>query len=165
MSFLETPYRLTVADRVFWVRRGESERIRRYEDLDGLRIGVVAGSAYFAHFDSDAHLDKDMAQSNEANLRKLVLGRVDTVVMPEDQALVLVRRLRLENLVEGAKYRVQDLTPRSIGLARASAPAMALLPRMEAAMRAMRRDGTLAAIYDRHYYQRYGVTRQQIRVD
>ncbi len=165
MRFLTTPYRQAVADRVFWVRRGEADQIQRYEDLQDLRVGVVAGSTYFSHFDSDAHILRDIAQSNDANLQKLLLGRVDTVLMPEDQALVLIRKLRIEGQVEGAKYRVRDPSPRFVGLSRASPAAMALLPQLEAAMQAMRRDGTLAALYDKHFYKHFGVTRQQIRVD
>ncbi len=164
LHFLHASYRHGVADRVFWVRRGDADRIRRYEDLAGLRIGVVASGAYFARFDADSGIDKEIAQGNEANLRKLVLGRLDAVLIPEDQALVLLHRLDLQGKLEAAKFRVQDLAPRSIAVARSSA-AVHLLPQMEAAMTAMRRDGTLAAIYDRHYYKHYGVSRQQIKVD
>ena len=165
LDFLHTPYRLAVADRVFLVRTGESAKIGRYEDLLGPRLGVVGGSSYFSAFDSDARLIKESAPSTEANLHKLVLGRIDAVPLPEDQALVLVRRLKMESQVEPAKYRVQDPTPRSIAIARASTLATGLLPQLEAAMQAMRRDGTLAAIYEQHYYKHFGVTRQQIKVD
>jgi len=165
LDFLPTPYRLAVADRVFLVRRGESSRIWRYDDLLGPRIGVVGGSSYFPTFDSDARLIKESAPSIEANLHKLVLGRIDAVPLPEDQALVLVHRLKMENQVEAAKFRVQDPTPRSVAIARASPLAMALMPKLETAMQAIRRDGTLAAIYEQYYYRHFGVTRQQIRVD
>ena len=165
MGFLRTPYRLTVADRVFWVRRGDADRIQSYEDLLKLRIGVVPAGAYFAQFDADTRLDKETAQSSEANLQKLVLGRVDTVPMSEDRALVLIRKLQLQELVEPAKFRVQDLTARYVGFSLASKSAQSLLPRMEAAMQAMRQDGTLDSIYERYYYRLFGVSRQQIRVD
>ena len=165
LDFLRTPYRLAVADRVFLVRTGESARIGRYEDLLGPRIGVVRGSSYFPTFDTDTRLIKESAPSSEANLQKLVLGRIDAVPLPEDQALVLMHRLKLEGRVEPAKFRVHDPTPRSIAIARASPLATELLPKLEAAMQAIRRDGTLATIYEQHYYRHFGVTRQQIKVD
>ena len=164
MAFLRTPYRKSTTDRVFYVRRGEAHRIRRYEDLAGLHIGVRNGSEYFDRFDDDKGLDKEMAPTNAANLRKLQLKRLDTVVMPEDQGAVLLVELGLLKEVEPAVYREHDNTPRSIAVSRHSA-AFALLPQLEAAMQAMRRDGTLAAIYDKHYYERYGVTRKQLRLD
>ncbi|WP_077038015.1 ABC transporter substrate-binding protein [Pelomonas sp. KK5] len=165
LQFLQTPYRLAVADRVFIVRSGESARIQRYDDLLGPRIGVAPGSSYFTRFDADHRLAKESAPSNEINLQKLLLGRIDAVPMPEDQALVLIHRLKLEHKVEPARYRVSEPSSRSIAVSRASVQAMVLLPKLEAAMQAMRRDGTLAAIYAQHYYRRYGVGRQQIKVE
>ena len=164
MQFLAAPYRRSVGDRVFWVRRGESARIKRYDDLHDLRIGVALGSTYFARFDEDSSLIKDAVLDNEVNLRKLMLHRVDAVLIPEDQAVVLIHQLHLDGQVVPAQYRVQDLTPRSIAVSRAT-NAASLVPLMEVAMQAMRGDGTLAAIYEKHYYQRYGVTHQQFRLD
>lgn len=165
LDFLHTPYRLAASDRVFMVRTGEAGRIGRYEDLLGPRIGVVGGSSYFPTFDADPRLIKESAPSSEANLRKLVLGRIDAVPLPEDQALVLIHRLKLGGQVEPAKFRVQDPTPRSIAVAHASPLGAELLQKLETAMQAIRRDGTLAAIYEQHYYKHFGVTRQQIKVD
>ncbi len=164
MAFLRTPYRKTATDRVFYVRRGEASRIRRYEDLQGLHIGMRNGSEYFDRFDDDKSLNKEMAPTNAANLRKLLLKRLDTVVMPEDQGAVLLVELGITREVETAVYREHDNIPRSVAVSRHSA-AFALLPQLEAAMQAMRRDGTLAAIYDKHYYERYGVTRKQLRLE
>jgi len=164
MAYLQTPYRRNASDRVFYVRRGDAQRIRAYEDLRGLHIGTRIGSEYFARFDADATLDKESAPSNTANLRKLLLHRLDAVVMPEDQGAVLLADLQLNAQVETAVYREHDVTPRSVAVSRHSA-AFALLPQLEAAMQAMRRDGTLAAIYEREYYQRYGVTRREVSLD
>lgn len=164
LAYLQTPYRKTASDRVFYVRRGEAQRIGRYEDLQGLRIGITLGSAYFDRFDDDKTLDKEAAPTNAANLQKLLLKRVDAVLMPEDQGAVLLSQLGLAGQVETAVYREHDLDPRSVAVSRHSA-AFALMPQLEAAMLAMRRDGTLAAIYDKHYYERYRVTRKQVRLE
>ena len=165
MAYLRTPYRKTATDRVFYVRRGEAGRIRNYEDLPGLHIGVRQSSEYFDRFDEDKTLLKETALTNAANLRKLMLKRLDTVLMPEDQGAVLISELKLVGQVEPAVYREHDPTPRSVSVSRKSAAFETLMPQLEAAMQAMRRDGTLAAIYDQHYFKRYGVTRKQVRLD
>ena len=164
MGFLQTPYRRSATDRVFYVRRGDAQRIRRYEDLKGLHIGVGRASGYFDRFDDDKTLLKEPAPNNAANLHKLLLKRLDTVVMPEDQGAVLISELGMANQVEEAVYRERDQTPRSIAVSRHSA-AFALLPQLEAAMQAMRRDGKLTAIFDKYFYERYRVTRKQVRLD
>jgi len=164
LQYLAAPYRRTSSDRVFLLRRVDARRVARYEDLQGLRIGVKQGSEYFDRFDKDTQLIKDAAPTAEASLRKLMLGRVDTVLMPQDQALALLGQLGLHRDVEIAPLRVPDPTPRSIAISRAS-PLLAQLPQLEQAMREMREDGTLAAIYDRHYYQRYRVARHSVLID
>lgn len=164
LQYLATPYRRTSSDRVFLTRVGQGHRITRYEDLLGVRIGVKQGSEYFDRFDEDNRLAKDPAPTNEASLRKLMLGRVDVVLLPEDQALALLQQLGLNRDVEFATLRVPDPTPRSIAVARAS-PLARQMPRLEQAMREMREDGTLAGIYQQHYYQRYRLSRQSVVID
>ena len=164
LQHLATPYRRTSTDRVFLQRAGDSRRITRYEDLNGLRIGIKQGSEYFDRFDEDERLVKDPAPTNEATLRKLVLSRIDVALLPEDQALSLLEQLGLRRDIQLATLRVPDPTPRSIAVSKAS-PVLTLLPRMEQVMREMRDDGTLASIYNRHYYQRYRVSRQSVVID
>lgn len=164
IAFLQTPYRLSASDRVFYVRRGEAQRIRSYADLRGLHIGVCHGCGYFDRFDADTTLEKESAPGNANNLLKLTLHRLDAVIMPEDQGAVLLAQMGLGKQLETAVYREHDLVPRFVAVSRHSA-AFALLPQLEAAMLAMRRDGTLKAIYDRDYFQRYGVTRKQVPLE
>lgn len=164
LAYLNTPYRRTSSDRVFLVRRGESQRIARYEDLRELRIAVKSGSEYFDRFDEDSSLTKDASPSNQTSLRKLILNRVDAVVMPEDQALALIADMELQAKVEVAAWRVPDPTPRSIAISRQSA-LIKQLPDLERTMREMREDGSLARIYSRHYYQRYRVSRQRLTIE
>jgi polar amino acid transport system substrate-binding protein len=164
LQFLQTPYRRSSADKVFYVRRSESNSLARYDDLYGRRIGVKNGSEYFDRFDADSRLVKDIGPNNLTNLQKLLLRRVDVVVIPEDQAAVLTARSELSQQIEPALFRVPDPTPRSVAVSRRSS-LLTALPELERAMQAMRDDGSLTAIYERHYYRPYGVTRQQIRLD
>jgi polar amino acid transport system substrate-binding protein len=164
VQFLATPYRRFSSDRVFLLRVGDTRRIDRYEDLAGLHIGVTGGSGYFARFNTDKTLIKDAALNNEASVRKLLLGRVDTALMPEDQALALLAQLGLQSKVELAVFREPDATPRFVGVSRRSV-LMQRLPALEQAMGQMREDGTLAKLYDTHYFQRYRVARQRLQID
>lgn len=164
LHYLAAPYRRSSSDRVFLVRTGAAARITRHEDLRGLRIAVKAGTEYFDRFDEDATLIKDASLNNVSALRKLLLGRVDAVVLPEDRGLALVGQLDARGQVEVAALRVPDPTPRSIAVSRRSS-LMQQLPQLEQAMRGMREDGTLAALYQRHYYQRYRVARQSVVID
>ena len=164
IQFLRTPYRTHSADRVFYVRAGDAARIRKYSDLYGLTIGVASGSVQFKRFDEDARLTKEVAPDNVSNFHKLVLHRVDAVVIAEDQAVALRSELHLDAQIEAAQLHIPDPATRSIAVSRRS-KAMALLPNLEKAMQDMRNDGTLAALYDQYYYRRYGLSRQQIRID
>lgn len=164
LHYLATPYRTTSSDRVFLVRASDKRRITQYEDLVGLRIAVKQGSDYFDRFDEDTRLTKDAALTNEASLRKLLLGRVDVVMLPDDQAQAQLALMDLHGEIEFAPLRIPEPTPRAVAVSKAS-PLMAHLPQLEQAMRELRDDGTLAAIYNRHYYQRYRLNRQVVAIE
>lgn len=66
----------------FFMRRNDPRPLRRYEDLAGLRVGVTHDRRYFARFDQDSTLQKDVALQTEESMRKLVAGRVDVVIAP-----------------------------------------------------------------------------------
>lgn len=66
----------------FFMRRNDPRPLRRYEDLARLRVGVTHDRRYFARFDQDTALQKDVALQTEESMRKLVAGRVDVVIAP-----------------------------------------------------------------------------------
>jgi polar amino acid transport system substrate-binding protein len=164
LQFLRTPYRDRSSDKVFYVQEGRSASIRGYADLAPLRIGTKLGAEYLPRFDQDASLNKDAVKDMEINFRKLAMGRLDAVLIPEDQGEALLARLQLEGHIDKAAYRIPDPSPRAVAVARNSA-AMANIAALERAMSEMARDGTLAAIYKRYYYDAYQVapTRVQIK--
>ncbi len=164
IKFLSTPHRSHSSDRVFYVRAGDASRIKKYSDLYSLNIGIANGSAQFRQFDEDTRLHKETAPDNVANFHKLLLHRVDAVVLAEDQAAALRSEMHLQSQLEPALLHIPDHGTRSVGVSRRS-KAMALLPELEKAMRDMRSDGTLAALYDQYYFKRYGLSRRQIQVE
>ncbi|MES2257169.1 MAG: transporter substrate-binding domain-containing protein [Pseudomonadota bacterium] len=156
LQFLRTPYREHSSDKVFYVLKNKGLSIRSYAGLEPLRIGITPGARYFERFDNDHALTKDEGGTMEINFRKLVLGRLDAVVAPEDQGEAQVTRLGLGDVVEKAPYRESDASPRAIALSKKSVH-IARLEQFERAMAAMARDGTLAAIIRRHYHEAYRI--------
>ncbi|MES2125644.1 MAG: transporter substrate-binding domain-containing protein [Pseudomonadota bacterium] len=163
LAFLATPYRKHASDRVFYVNRQDGPAIANYADLPGLRIGVKDGANYFSRFDQDPAMQKDGSRDAETSLRKLLLHRIDAVILPEDQGEALLTRLNLRLSIVKASYRVPDASARSIGVARHSVH-MPRLAEFDKAMADMVRDGTLEAIYKRHYYEALNVPADSVQI-
>lgn len=122
LIFIEPPYK-TRSAKVFYVRKGDGERIRRYEDLHGPRIGLQAGVSYFEPFDSDARIRKEEAGDDLSNLRKLIHGRIDAVISTETQADYLIAVEGLGDRIEKAPYRYDYELPVYFALSRQSSHA------------------------------------------
>ena len=163
LHFLQTPYRDHSSDKVFYVQEGRSASIRSYADLAPLRIGTKLGAEYLERFDRDSSLKKDPVKNMEINFRKLALGRLDAVLIPEDQGEALLSKLHLEAQIDKADYRIPDASSRAIGISRKS-PAAAHLDDFERAMRDMAKDGTLDALYKRYYYDAYHVAPAAVQI-
>ncbi len=157
LHFLKTAYRTRGSDKVFYVRKGAGPVIRSYEDLKPLRIGVKQGATAFPRFDADATLNKIAARDAATNFRKLALGRLDALVVAEDQGEVILSQLKLREQLEKASYRFADtIAPRSVSVSK-KAVGEAQLQALENAMAEMVKDGTLAKLYRRHYYDVYQI--------
>ncbi len=73
IGYLSQPYyHCSVA---FYALPALAERIRRYQDLEGVEIGYVRGSVYFEPFDSDRRLRKDPVLNESQLPGKLLKGR------------------------------------------------------------------------------------------
>ncbi len=119
LIFIEPPYK-TRSAKVFYVRKGEGERIRRYEDLHDLKIGLQAGVSYFEPFDSDTGIRKEEAGDDLSNLRKLIHGRIDAVISTETQADYLIAVEGLGDRIVKAEYRYDYELPVYFALSRQS---------------------------------------------
>lgn len=157
LQFLQTPYREHSADRVFYVRKGGNIVINEYADLAPLRIGVKFGAEHVRRIEHDCNLHKEAVKDMEANFQKLALGRIDAVLIPEDQGEAVVAELHMEDQVEKAAYRmVDDGPPRAVAVSRKSV-SPERLSALESAMRDMQKSGAIAAIYKRYYYDAYHI--------
>ncbi|MEM9341588.1 MAG: transporter substrate-binding domain-containing protein [Pseudomonadota bacterium] len=90
-----------VADRLVLFRRADTElpEWSDVRDLSAFRIGAVTGYTYtdgFWEMAEAGELQVQTAQSDEANLRKLVAGRIDVYPMSEEVGLALLRDLFTE---------------------------------------------------------------------
>lgn len=119
LMFLDPPYK-TRSAKVFYVRKGEGQRIRHYEDLYELKIGVQAGVRYFEPFDDDPKIHKEEAGNDLSNLRKLQYGRIDAIISTETQADYLIATQGLKGKFDKAHYRYDYDLPVYFALSRQS---------------------------------------------
>jgi polar amino acid transport system substrate-binding protein len=94
-----------------FVRRDNPLRFESWSDLAGLRIGVGLGVSLGAEVDQQLarHALVDNALSEELNLRKLLLGRLDAVATAREAGEQLLRAV-------GCEQEVRAL-PRGLGAA------------------------------------------------
>jgi len=128
LQYLEPP--LPREPKIFLQYRLTSP-IRAYDDLSGRSIAVLRGARYFDRFDADTTLNRMPVDDYVSALRLVTMGRVDTVVIPELQALWLLRQTGLPLQIAPYRERGRDSY---IVLSRAS-PLMAQRARIEAALR------------------------------
>jgi polar amino acid transport system substrate-binding protein len=117
--YLSPPYKER-SDTVFFLPKEKRANVARYEDLYAMKIGTNLGSKYFPRFDNDTKLNKEAVSSGVPNFRKLLLGRIDTVIYAEAGGIDLVHKLGIADRVEMAEYRFSRQKNVHIGISRKS---------------------------------------------
>ena len=125
-----------------------------YADLKGLRIGVVRGHNLgddFAAAVIKHGLVLDEASTVEANFRKLMANRVDVLMANHWSAVSLLaqREFRGEIIAADKPYFNKSY---HVGLSQKSDAALAKLPRINEAIKAMKQDGTLDNLIQKYLY-------------
>lgn len=115
----------------------EVDRIDRYSDLEGKRIGVLSGARYFPRFDADNQLIKENAPRYENLMRMLAKDRVDVVIAPELVGLYTIRELDLA--VSVSPFFVPG--ERSYIAVSRNSPVMAYADDIRAALKAIEMEG------------------------
>jgi polar amino acid transport system substrate-binding protein len=92
-----------------FVRRDSPLHFDAWTDLAGVRIGVGRGVSFGTEIDRQLaqHAQVDNALSEDLNLRKLLLGRLDAVVTAREAGVQLLR-------AQGCEQEVR-LLPRGLG--------------------------------------------------
>lgn len=161
LRYLNPPFLQRGYPKVFYLRRESDHALNHYQDLYRYRIGVVRGSKLFDQFDQDRKLQIDYAEDVESNFRKLLLGRIDVVAVPEGRGEYALRLLNIRDQVQKAGFRVNDDTPRRIAISQRS-PWHEHLSLLEKTLAEMVREKRIERIIEQHYLQPYGIARDAI---
>lgn len=131
----------------FYKRKGAIINYTKLEDLKPYRIGVVSGYINTPEFDAADYLQKDVVNSDEQNIRKLLLGRIDLAVIDKLVAQYIIKT----NVPEAAdvlEFMEPPLKEQSLHVifSRQVAGSEQKLQAFNAALKTMREDGTLERI-------------------
>lgn len=89
---------------IFVVPQGQSDHIRKYEDLSGLIVGYEASAKLFQRFDNDAKMQKYAATSVDTLLKLLGSGRIDTVAYNDMAVLIALQKPEFAGRYEVAEF-------------------------------------------------------------
>lgn len=103
--YFSDPYR-TESTYVFYTSKKKPIDIRRYEDLQGLKIGVVHGYSYFDRFRKDSSLTKMYSSRDEILIRQLLRGSLDVIILNEDVGEYLIDSLQLKSDLMKQAFKV-----------------------------------------------------------
>lgn len=145
--YLEPSYQKTT--KVFIVRRGAGIRLRTYDDLLPLRIGVRAGNRLFEPFDSDTRLKKVEAHSMDQLFQMLLAGRTDVIVGGGIQLRHAAKMSGYVSKMKLALYTVETPDGGFFALSRASS-LMGSFDAIESAFRQLHDAGVITAIVESH---------------
>ena len=89
----------------FIVRKGDENKIKSYDDLKQLKIGIKKGAVYFKKFDSDHSLFKMESLDDENMVKMLFYKRFDTMIVQDQKASnEAIKRANLVGKITNAKY-------------------------------------------------------------
>ncbi|WP_022665554.1 substrate-binding periplasmic protein [Desulfospira joergensenii] len=71
------------SNKIFLLRKNESNDILKFEDLKGQKVGTIIGYVYFNPFDSDAEIRKDPVPNLILSLEKLKHHRYNVAICAE----------------------------------------------------------------------------------
>lgn len=108
--------------KVFYLKKDTKYIINDYEDLKGIKsIGTQRGSKYFSKFDNDLTLNKHEVTHDAQIFSMLLRGRVDAIIINEEQGEYMLSKLEIRDEIKKANYSYNDENPRYIGMSKKSA--------------------------------------------
>ncbi|ASP40065.1 hypothetical protein CHH28_15895 [Bacterioplanes sanyensis] len=147
MDYAHFPY--AEVSTAFFVRRGEEERLLRYEDLYNLQIGVVSEAHYFDRFDIDNNLNKTVFHSEKLMIKLLSLGRIDTFVSHQTTGAYEIMNQGFKGTLVQAPYSPGSRIPIYFAISQKS-PHRSLLPAINKAIKDIHADGTMEKILKKY---------------
>lgn len=133
----------------FLVHKGQEGRIRVYEDLHALVVGVKLKTAYFDPFDGDTAIRKETSSDDSSLARMFIGGRFETIA--------LLDRPAMEGVLAGlgfkdyafADYHFHQKIGNFYGMSKKS-PHAASFPALNATLAEMSASGRVAELYKSH---------------
>lgn len=138
-------------DILFLVKAGEEGRIKSYEDLYQLTVGVKRGTVYFERFNTDPALRKIESTDDENMARMFIMGRFDTMVVLDRAAIENAFKQLGYDRFSYADYRQSNRIEHYFGMSRNSTHA-AIFDELNRALLDMAASGRVKQIY-----QAYGL--------
>ena len=135
---------------VVLVRKDSGISAETVQDLKGKRIGCLAGYNYTDGFHeafASGDLLRDDANAHESNVKKLNAKRVDGVIIDQETAGYIIKELGLNPEDFTPAYAFQTKSVLHIRLHKSKE---ALLPKLDAALQAMKDDGTIQRIVEKY---------------
>lgn len=131
----------------FYVRKGEEHRLKRYEDLHQLHVGIVNGYAYFSRFDNDSTIRKSRVMREQQLPRMLQAGRIDAYI-----AFDIKQQELLKNYPDITpapfNHAFSDTALLAIGH---KSPYLKLMPQLEQTALELIREGTMDKLWQKHF--------------
>jgi polar amino acid transport system substrate-binding protein len=141
------PY-YTVAP-VFFLQKGNGNKITTYEDLYRFKIGYSIGSAYFEPFNSDPKLQKIGISTEKQLLGMLLRGRLPVIIGTDCNIAYDLVQMGAQHQVEKAQYEPDQKTDLYVGVSRKS-PLFKKRDRIAQLIATLVETGTIDQIADRY---------------
>ncbi len=130
----------------FLVKPGSEHRLKSYDDLKTLLVGVKRGTSYFERFDRDGTIRRMESVDDENMARMFAFGRFDTMIVLDRPALEQVLKEQRIGHYAWADYKVPLSLPVYFGMAKASRHAGGAR-QLSDALKKMASTGRVADIY------------------
>jgi len=149
--FIEPPFQNKTV-KSFYLRKGEGDRIKRYEDLYNLKLGVGVRLKFktFPRFDEDNKIIKQEVRTDEMNLKKLEAGHIDAFVQTEEVAEYLITTLGFTGKFEKSVYTYDKPNPAYIAVSKKSL-FMNRIEEIETAVKQFVKSGNVDKIKQRYF--------------
>ncbi|QTA84696.1 substrate-binding periplasmic protein [Desulfonema magnum] len=148
LHYIEPPY-LLKSTKLLYLPKGQGHRIRTYEDIQNLHIGVLKDSAYFLPFDTDTRIRKTAVRKTEQLLLMLKNSRLDAFIGTEIVADYLIRHGNYDGLFEKSVFRYDTETAFHFAISKKSLFA-SYLPQFNNAMASLIKEGLIESIIKKY---------------
>lgn len=131
---------------LFLTRAGEEQRIKAYEDLRKLKIGVKRSTLYFPQFDIDKSMQRVGSHDDSNMVKMLLAGRFDVMIVNDKESVLAALTPAEKAHVGWSEYQATRSLSRYYGMSKFSKHKH-LAPALSKSLRNMIKRGRVAEIY------------------